>query len=126
MTAAPMIAVATRWRAGVVAVFAFNRDVFGQAHAVAEAQCATVDQGAANALHTVCFTGMHGDREELTGQVVECRSVVAGRESQFCTGDVESDHTVVAVTHRELGDLKRAVGVTHRGDELPDADPGAV
>ena len=46
-------------------------DVLGDAHAVAEAQRAAVDEGAADAVEPVRLARVHGDREALLREVVE-------------------------------------------------------
>ena len=98
-------------------------DVFGEAHAVAEAQRAAVEERAADAVEPVGLAGVHGRREVVLRRGSRTRARwFDGRESGLGPGDVEADDAAVAVAHGELGDLEAAVGVAHRGDELADAD----
>ena len=74
-----------------VALALDDPDVLRDADAVAEAQGPAVDQGAADAVEAVGLARVDGDREELAGQQVERRAVVAGREARLGPGDVEAD-----------------------------------
>src|SRR5690554_8180542 len=56
----------------VLPVFAVELDVFGDAYTVAEPQGAPIEQGAADALDTVGLTGVHGHRQVVPREVVEC------------------------------------------------------
>ena len=74
-------------------------------------------------LEAVGLAGVHGDREELAGEVVE-RGAMRGSAGSPASAPAMSKPTTprVAVAHGELGDLESAVGVAHRGDELAGAD----
>ena len=52
--------------------------------------------------------------------------VAGGREALLRTGDVEPDDARVPVAHRELGDLPRAGGVAHGGEQAADPRRPAV
>src|SRR6185312_825484 len=69
---------------------------------------------------------MDGDVRVLLADVLEGVEVTGGREALLGPGDVEADHADVAVAHRQLGDLPRARGVAHRGEQAadPDLSPG--
>ena len=99
-----------------VTLAAARENVVGNANTVAEAKCATRDDGILDALDAVGFTRVNGYREQLRSQVVEGNLVAARQEALFGAGNVETDHTVVAVANGKLGNFKTAVGVTHCSD----------
>ena len=66
--------------------------------------------------------------EVLPGHILERVQVPARRAAGLGPGDVESDHALVAVAYRKLGDLQRAGRGPHRGEQGVDGDapPGAA
>ena len=58
----------------------------------------------------------------LAAEVLERVEVARGREAGLGAGDVEADDAPVAVLHDELGDLARARGGAHRGEQRAHAD----
>ena len=91
-----------------------------------EAKCAATHDGILDALDTVGFTGVNCHRKHLAGKVFESCLVAVGHEALFWPSDVETNHSVVAVAHGQLGNLKASVEVTHGGHELPGANAVAL
>ncbi len=87
-----------------------------------EPKCAAVEEGAPDAVETVRLTGVNGGREVVLREIIERMLELAGRKAGLGAGDVEADHAVIAVAHREFCDLEPAVCVAHRAHELADPD----
>ena len=68
------------------------------------------------------LAGVDGEVEVLPVQVLERVQVPGGRVAGLGPGDVEADHADVAEPHGQLGDLGRAGGVAHRGQQRADPD----
>ena len=101
---------------------ATKHHVFDKASAVPESKCSPADNRIFDAVDTVGLTSVNGNRKHLARQVLECGLVSVGQEALFWPGDVEANHTVVAVAHRQLGNLETAIQVSHSCDQLAGAN----
>ncbi len=110
---------------GGVRILEFDGDVFGDPHAVAQAQRPSVNEGGLDALQPGGLAGVDGGREVVLGEVGEGVPEAGRQEAVLGAGDVEADGTLVAVPDGEFGDFLAAVGVAHRGDQLADLDLAA-
>ena len=72
------------------------------------------------------LAGVDGDVEVLPRHVLEGVQVPAGRAARLGARDVEPDHALVPVTHRELGDLQRARRRAHGGEQGVHGDSPAA
>src|SRR4051794_18778791 len=66
-----------------------------------------------------------GEVRVLALEVLEGVEVPRGWVAGLGAGDVEADHALVAVLHRQLCDLPGARGVPHRRQQLSYDDPAS-
>ena len=109
----------------LVALARDDPQVLGQAHPVPEPQRATVDEGRADGIEPGRLPRVHRRREESRREEVERLAMLRRREAVFGARDVEADDPAPTPLDGELGDLQRAIGVSHRRDQLPDTDVAA-
>src|SRR5215471_12894964 len=83
-------------------------DVIHDADPVAQALGAAPLERLPDGRQAEPFPGVDRDVEVLPRYVLERVEVAARRAAGLGPGDVEPDHSAVAVPHRELGDLQRA------------------
>jgi hypothetical protein len=72
------------------------------------------------------LAGVDREAEALPLDVLEGVEVAGRRVPLLGAGDVEADDAGVAPAHGELGDLERAGGGAHGGDQRPDGEAGAL
>ena len=99
-----------------------HRDVVDDADAVTEPLAPAERDGLVDRRQPESLAGVDGDVARLAAQVLERVEVARGREPGLGAGDVEADDTAVAVRDDELGDLARARGGAHRGQQRPHRD----
>src|SRR3984957_741778 len=99
-----------------------NPDVVHDPHAVAEPLGPAPLERLPDGRQPETFPRVDRDVEVLPGHVLERVQVPGRRAARLGAGDVEPDHALVPVPDRDLGDLQRARGGPHRGEQRVHGD----
>ena len=97
-------------------------DVVDDSHAVPESLGAAPLERLPDRRKAERLAGVDREMEVLVGDEVEGVEVPRRRVAGLRPGDVEPDHSLVTMANRHLGDLDRARGLAHGGDDQPDRD----
>ncbi|SKZ78352.1 Uncharacterised protein [Mycobacteroides abscessus subsp. abscessus] len=97
-------------------------DVVDHPHPVAQSVRAAERDRLVDGRQSECLAGVDGEGCTVGAHVLEGVEMASRRIARLRTCDVESDDALVAIAHREFGDLACTRGVTHRGHQAANRD----